>query len=85
MFFSNSSSSHDNGKKLDASLFVQKLYLRRIFLESNIEEEINLKNQFRIKSLPDPISIREAGSKNYVDNKFNGPTIVKKNLRYTFQ
>ena len=32
-----------------------------------MEEDIDLKNQYRTKNLPDPISIREAASKNYVD------------------
>ena len=45
--FGNRSSSYDNGNKIDASLFVQKHYLRFICIESNIEERINLKNQFR--------------------------------------
>ena len=36
-----------------------------------------MKNQFIIKNLPDPISIREACSKNYVDNLFHDPSIVK--------
>ena len=36
-----------------------------------------MKNQFRIKNLPDPISIREATSKNFVDNLFNDPGINK--------
>ena len=45
--------------------------------EPNIEEDIDLKNQFRIESLPDPISIREAASKKYVDNLLNNPSILK--------
>ena len=36
-----------------------------------------MKKQFRIKNVPDPISIREPASKNYVDNLFNDPSIVK--------
>ena len=36
-----------------------------------------MKNQYRIKYLPDPISIREAASKHYVDNLFNDLSIVK--------
>ena len=56
--FDNSSSNNDN--KIDTSLFVQKPYLRTNYIESNIEEDIDLKNQYRIKNLPDPISIREA-------------------------
>ena len=72
-----SSNSNDNGSKIHASSFVQKLYPRTNYLESNIEEDINWKNQYRIKNLPDAISIREAASKNYVDDKFNDPSIIK--------
>ena len=73
--FGNSSNKSDN--KIDTSLFVQKPYLRHNYVEANIEEGIDSKNQFRIKNLPDPISIREAASKNYVDNLINDPSIVK--------
>ena len=73
--FGNSSNNSDN--KIDTSLFVQKPYLGTNYIESNIEEDINLKNQFRIKNLRDPISIREPASKNYVDNLFNDPSILK--------
>ena len=71
------SNSNDKGNKIDTSLFVQKPYLRTNYIESNIEEDIDLKNQNRIKNLPDPISIREAASKHYVDNLFNDPSIIK--------
>ena len=73
--FGNSSNNSDN--KIDTSLFVQKPYLRTNYKESNIEEDIDLKNQYRIKNLPDPISTREACGKNYVDILFNDPSIVK--------
>ena len=75
--FGNSSSSYDNGNKIDTNLFVQKPYLRHNYLGSNLEENIDLKRQYRNKNLPDPISIREAASKHYVDNLFNDPSIVK--------
>ena len=75
--FGNSSSSYDNGNKIDTSLFVQKPYLRHNYIESKIEEDIDLKNQFRVKNLPDPISIREAASKHYVDDLSNDPSIIK--------
>ena len=68
--FGNSSSSHDNGNKIDTSLFVRKPYLRTNYTESNIEEDIDLKNQFRIINLPDPVSFSEPASKSYVDNIF---------------
>ena len=71
--------SNDNGKKIDTSFFVQKPYLRMKYIGPNIEEDIDLKNQYRIKNLPDPISIREAASKIYVENLFNDPSIVKNN------
>ena len=57
--FGNSSSSCDNGNKIDTSLFVQKPYLRSNFIEADIDEDIDLKNQFRIKNSPDPVSKRE--------------------------
>ena len=47
--FGNSSSNSDN--KIDRSLIVQKPYLRSIYIEANREEDIDLKNQFRIKNL----------------------------------
>ena len=75
--FGNSSNNSDN--KIDTSMFVQKPYLRHNYIEADIEEDIDLKNQFRIKNLPDPISIREAASKNYVDNLFNDTSILKNN------
>ena len=53
--------------------------MRTNYIESNIEEDIDLKNQLRIKNLPDPISIREATSKNYVDSLFNDPSILRNN------
>ena len=56
--FGNSSSSRDDGNKIDTSLFVQKLYLRTIYTESNIEEKIDLKINIRIKKLPHPSTIQ---------------------------
>ena len=74
--FGNSNSSNSDNK-IDTSLFVQKPSLRHNYIESIIEENIDLKNQIRIKKLPDPISIREPAAKHYVDNLFNDPSIVK--------
>ena len=77
IFVFGSSNSNSSDNKIDTSLFVEKPYLRHIFIESNIEEHLDMKNQFRIKSLPDPMSKREACSENYVDILFNDPSIVK--------
>ena len=70
-------SSNNSGNKIDTSLIVQKPYLRTNYIESNIEEDIDLKNQFKIKNLPDPTEIYDACNKNYVDSRFNDSTIVK--------
>ena len=70
-------SSNNSEQKIDTSFFVQKPYLRTNYIESNIEEDIDLKNQYRIKNLPDPISNTEVCSKKYVDNLFNDPSIIK--------
>ena len=43
--FGNSSSSLDNGIKIDISFSAQKPYLRANYVESNIEEDLDLKNQ----------------------------------------
>ena len=80
--FGNFSNNSDN--KIDTSLFVQKPYLRTNYIESNIEEDIDLKNQFRIEHLPDPVGIREPVSKNYVDNKYNDPSIIKNTTHVDF-
>ena len=76
--FGNSSSSYDNGSKNDASNFVQKLYLNSNYIESNFEEDFDLK-KYRFKNLPDPISIREAASEKYIENLFNDPSIIENN------
>ena len=81
--FGNSSKNSD--KKIDTSLFVQKPYLRSKYIEAKIEEDIDLKNRLRIKNLPDPISIREAFSRNFVDKLFNNHSILKKTAHIDFK
>ena len=80
--FGNSSNNSDN--KIDTSLFVQKPYLRTNYIEANIEEDFDLKNQYRIKNLPDPLSITEACSKNYVDNSIDESSLVRNNQDNNF-
>ena len=68
-----------NNNYIDTSIFVQKPYLTSNFIEANIGEDIDLKNQYRVKNLPDPLSIREAASKKYVDKLFKDSSIIKNN------
>ena len=58
-------------------MFVQKPYLRSNYIESNVEENIHMKNQYKTINLPDPISIRQACSKNYVDQIFRNDNDFK--------
>ena len=55
--------SNNSIKRIDTSIFVQKPYLRSNYVESNFDENIDSKNQYRIKTLPDPISTRGPTSK----------------------
>ena len=54
---------------LDTSSFIQKSYLREKYVESSIEENIDRKNQNRIRIIRDSITVREPGSRLYVDIK----------------
>ena len=69
-------SSNNSESKIDTSPFVQEAYLTTIFNENNIEEDIDMKNQYRVQNIPDPISIREPASKDYVDNNLNDSIII---------
>ena len=77
------STSVNGENKNDTSLFVQKPHLRTNYIENN-NEYIDMKNQFRIKNLPDPISRRESASKYYVDNKINDASIMKDSAHVGF-
>ena len=73
--FGNSSNISEN--IIDTTQFVQKPYLRTNYIETNIEEDIDLKNQFRIKNLPDLVNKLEAASQNFVEILFKDPSILK--------
>ena len=49
-----------------------------------MEEDIDMKNHFRNKSLPDLISIGEKPSKVYVDKNYNDAIIIKNNTHFDF-
>ena len=58
--------------------------MRTKFFESNIEEDFDIKIIILLKNLPDPISISEVGSKNYVDGKLKDPGIIKNTAQVGF-
>ena len=73
------SNTNNSEHKIDTNLFVQKPYLRTNYLESNIEEDIDLKNQYRIKNLPNPTNLHDACNKNYIDNIIDELSLVRNN------
>ena len=50
--FGNNFSTYDNDNKIETIIFVQKPYLRTKFYESNIEEDIDMKKQYKNRKLP---------------------------------
>ena len=76
-FFGNSSSWHNNGNKFDTSINVQKSYVRTSYIEPNIEEDIDMKNQFKFKNLLCPIENSDALCKIIVDTGLNDPSIIR--------
>ena len=73
--FGNSSNNSDN--KIDTILFIQKPYLRTNYIEENINHDIDLKNQYRIKNIPNPVDEKDIVNKIYIDNKI--VDIIKRN------
>ena len=71
------SNSNISDNKTDTSLFVQKPYLRANYIEANIEEDIDMEDQFKNKNMPCPQGNSDAVCKSYVDNLFNDPSILK--------
>ena len=76
--FGNSSSLNDNNK-IDTSRFVQKSYLKSNYIESDIDHDINLKNQYRIINLQNPINNKDAINKIYIDTKI--ADMIKRNIQ----
>ena len=76
--FDNKSSSHDNGKKIDTSIFVQKPSLRTNYIESKIEEDIDTKNPYKVKNLPCLQEVSDSVCKSYVDSGLNDPNLKRK-------
>ena len=72
-------SNQNNGSKIDTSQFVQKPYLKSNYIEENINHDIDLKNQYRIINIADPINNKDGVNKIYIDNKVSD--MIKKNIQ----
>ena len=71
------STSLTDQANLDTTLSVQKPYLRTNYIESDIEEDIDMKQKFKIKNLVDPINSNDAANKAYIDKKINESTLLR--------
>ena len=47
--FLGSSSSSQSDSQIDTTNFVKKSYLKTNYIEANLEEDIDMKNQYKIK------------------------------------
>ena len=76
--------SNNNGNKSDGNLIVQKPYLRTNYKESNIEEDINMRNQFELKNQHCRQENSDAICKSYAENLLNDPSIIRNTAHVDF-
>ena len=60
-----------SGSSATTNTGVTKSYVRANYIESSMEEDIDMKNQFKIKNLPNPTNLQDPATKFYVDSKTN--------------
>ena len=76
--FGNSNSNDNNNNKIDLSQYARKSYIRSNYIETDIDHDINLKNQYRVINSLQPINDNDVVNKIYIDNKI--ADIIKKNI-----
>ena len=60
-----------SGSSTSTNTGITKGYIKVNYIESNMEEDIDMKNQFKIKNLPNPTNLQDPATKFYVDSKTN--------------
>ena len=71
------SSNNISQNKIDTSSFVKKTYLRSNYIESTIEEDIDMRHEYKIINIPNPTDINDCCNKKYVDDLINDSSIIK--------
>ena len=85
-----SSSSSQSDSQIDTTNFVKKSYLKTNYIEANLEEDIDMKNQYYIKNLPNPINSNDCMNKIYADtnylkiSNYDNNSIVRNNTNTNF-
>ena len=77
-------SSNNSGTKINLSVFVQKHYLRTNYVEANIEEDIDMKNYFKIKNLLCPEEHSDAVCKSHLNSGLKDPSIIRNTAHVDF-
>ena len=70
--------------KLIPVCLYKKLFLRTNYQKANSEEDINMKNQFKIENLPCRQENSDAVCKSYVNNIFSNSSILKNTAHIEF-
>ena len=82
--FRNSYFSSDKGIEIDPSVYLKETHLRINQIESNMEEDIDMKKELRIKNLPCSIENTDGLGEFYVDSCLNGPIIIQSTAHVDF-
>ena len=58
-----------NSNTSTSSSGVTRTYIRANYIESNFEEDVDMKNEYKMINLPNPTPLQDPATKYYVDNK----------------
>ena len=85
-----SSSSSQSDSQIDTTNFLKKSYINTNYIETNMEEDIDMKNQFYIKNLPNINNSNDCMNKIYADTNYlksshyDNNSIVRNNVNTNF-
>ena len=75
--FGNSLTSSND--KIDLSQYARKSYIRSNYIETDINHDIDLKNQYKLINIPNPINDKDSVNRIYVDSKI--VDMIKRNIQ----
>ena len=65
--------------KIDLSQYARKSYIRSNYIETDINHNIDLKNQYKLINIPNPINNNDSVNKIYIDTKI--ADMIKRNIQ----